>query len=223
MPSTEVAKATSAVPALVSTPALEIDSGDVALPRIKVGQFMSSHVQEQLVKPGSIYAATGSDDPDPITLWDPKAKGENLGVLFHVLSLRKGRSWVDKQNNNELHRWGFNDPDAHPDSWVTYDYGVCVPEVDTDVPYKLMFTRTGASAAKGINTVLKKNEARGPAYLQAFRMTTVERENAKGKFYVPRVTIVEATQAGIEAASNLASMMSGTRAESQATGDEPEI
>ena len=52
MTSTEVAQQEAQVPALASTPSLEIEASDVALPRLYLGQFMSKHVQERRVPAG---------------------------------------------------------------------------------------------------------------------------------------------------------------------------
>ncbi len=213
MPSKEVA----APPALPYTPALDINSSDMQLPRVKIGQFMSSAVQEQLVKPGSIYSSTGEDDPAPEVLWDPKSKGAP-GVLFHVLGLTKGRSCMV---DGRFERYAIDAPDAPADSWVTYDYVVCLPEFDPEVPYKMLFTRTQTACAKSINTVLKKNESRGPSYATAFRLTTAERENAKGKFFVPRATVVEATQ--LESVTPMALAMAGATPQESKVADEPAI
>lgn len=219
MASKAVARAeTPNLPDLVRTPALDIGHEDVALPKIKLAQFMTEQVKEQLVKPGCIFSATSKDDSDPIVLWD-KSKGE--GVLFHVLHLRKGKSVSE---GGELQLYDYNDPDAPPEAWVTYNYSVALPEFDTDVPYSLLLTRTGAPAAKQLNTILKRNEVKGPAHLLAFRLTAVERENAKGKFYVPRITQVEPTAEGVAVANNLATVMSGSALEATATGgSEPAI
>ncbi len=206
-----------AVQNLPQTPALDIESSDMQLPRVRIGQFMSAAVQEQLVKPGAVYTSTGEDDPAPVVLWDPKSKGAP-GLLFHVLDLTKGRSCMV---DGSFERYGYDDPDAPPEAWVTYDYLVCLPEADQEVPYKMLFTRTQTACAKAINTVLKKNEARGPAYTTAFRLTTVERENAKGKFFVPRATVVEADQ--LEAVTPMALAMTAVRSPARSTGDEPAI
>lgn len=216
--STAVEKAKPAgVPALVQTPALDIDAGDVTLPRIKFGQPNSVAVQDGLVPAFGIYATNGPDDIQPDVLHELD-KGE--GLLIHVLGLRKGKSLsVD----GELHTWAFSDPSAPQDAWVTYDYIVCCPEADPEVPYKFLFTRTGAPAAKQINTVLKKNEGRGPAYVTAFRVSTIKRENDKGRFAVPRVRVVDATDEGIQASAKLAGLVAGTSIESNATGDAPAI
>jgi hypothetical protein len=207
------------VPALIRTPALTITAEDVALPRLYIGQFMSKAVQEQLVKMGDVYSATGADDPDPQILWklgDKKAPG----VLFHVLGLRKGKSISD---GGELQLFDYDDPNAPADAWVTYNYTIACPEQDTDVPYKLLLTKTGRPAALQINTVFARNAVAGPAWINAFRLTTAERENAKGKFAVPRVHSVEATKDHIKVAEGLAVMMSSVAVEHTATGEQPAI
>lgn len=197
-----VAERPNAVPDLVRTPALTITADDVALPRIYIGQFMSKAVQNQDVKAGQIFSASGQDDPDPQVLWSP---GDDAGVLFHVVGMRKGKSISD---GGELQLFDFDDPNAPPDAWVTYNYTLVLPEHETDVPYKFLLTRTGRPAALQINTVLKKNSISGPAWATAFRLTAAERENAKGKFYVARAAAVEAEDANVKLAEGLALMSS---------------
>lgn len=216
--STEVAQRSQAqVPALAPTPATEITADDVALPALKLGQFMSEHVQEERVKAGSIFTALGSDDPDPQTIWTPDA---DEGVLVHILDLKKGKSISE---GGELVLFDFNDPDAPPDAWVTYNYVVALPEVDPDVPCKWLLTRTGRPCAQQINLVLTKNAARGPAYELAFEVTAAPRENDKGKFFVPRARHVEAKAENVEVAKTLAEMISGRSDEVRSTGEEPAI
>lgn len=204
-PSTEVAPVAYALPpALANTPALDIGGTDIALPKVYVGQHMSTAVQEQLVAFGSIFTATGGDDPDPNQLWKIGDKPET-GPLFHVIALKKGKSiTVD----GELVTYAFDDPDAPEDAWVTYQYVICLPEVDPDLPYKWLMTKTSAPAAKGINLLLKQNEAAGnPTYTLAFRATTAQRENKKGKFSVVRTRQVEADPANVAKAEALAIMI----------------
>jgi hypothetical protein len=221
MTSEVATRATSQVPDLVRTPALEITAEDIALPRIYIGQYMSRAVQEQLVKPGVIFAATGADDPDPNVLWHDK--DGTAGVKFYVLSLRKGKSWTAGPGE-ELQLFDFDDPNAPPDAWVTYGYTVCVPSVDEEVPFKLLLTRTGKNAALQINTVLKKGSISGPAWESAFLMTTAPRENNKGKFYVPRIAIAEAKPKEVEIAQQIAvSMSSSSTAGVHATSEVPAI
>lgn len=217
--STAVEKtAPSSVPALRHAPALEIDRDDVALPRLYVGSGTSRHVQNGDAGIGQLYSAAGADDPNPEVLYDPKQGGD--GVLVHVLSMTKGKSLnVDGQ----LETWAFNDPDAHPEAWTTYNYTLCLPEVDDQVPFKLTLTRSGAPTAKQINTVLARNAAKGPAWASAFRLTSVKKQNDKGQWFVIKATIVEADDANVATAEGLASMVAGTTADVQATGDQPQI
>jgi len=217
MASTEVAEREAAqVPALRPTPALEIEAQDIALPRLYIGQFMSKAVQDQIVKAGAIYSATGQDDPDPQVLWN---QGDSDGVRFYVLSLRKGKSI---QDNGELVLFDYDDPNAPADAWVTYNYAVAVPSVEEDVPFKLLLTRTGTPAARNINLILKKNATRNPAWATAFNLTAAPRENAKGKFFVARVSQVEAVKAEVETAEQLALMLAAAPIEVQAT-EQPAI
>lgn len=214
---TQVAKQEqAAVPDLVRTPALEITAEDVALPRLYIGQFMSNHVQEKAVSEGDIYVANGADDPDPKVLYD----GAGDGALVHVLSLRKRKS---ASVDGELELFDFDDPNAPEDAWVTYNYVIALPEYDTEVPAKWLLTRTGRPTAQRINTVLKKNEGRLPSYANAFRVTTAERKNEKGKFFVPQLRAVEANEEHVKVAESLAIMVSGNTAEATSRGEEPAI
>lgn len=217
MASTDVAQQAKAqVPDLVRAPVLDITAEDIALPRIYIGQFMSEHVKQQLVKPGSIFTASGADDPDPQVL----STLEGEGVIVHVLGMRKGKSFSD---GGELQLYDYNDPSAPDDAWITYNYTVCLPEVDEEVPYKWLLTRTGRPAAKQINTVLAKQSDKGPCWVNAFRFTTAQRENAKGEYFVARCAPIEADKQHIEIAESLGILVSGSTAEVQATGDQPAI
>lgn len=211
-------KKKAALPELAPTPALDIDANDVALPRLKAGQYMSPQVQEQMAKFGDLFVSLGEDDPDPHILW---SLGDEGGVTIHVIDMYKGKSLSD---GGELTLYAFDDPDAPKEAWVTYNYIIAIPEHDDYLPCKWMLTRTGRTAAQQMNTILKKNEAKGPAYVNAFEVTTVHRENAKGKFVIPRVRHVEADPKNIEIASKMAEMVAGRPADSavQAT-DEPGI
>jgi hypothetical protein len=219
-PSTDIEKAPGKELALAPTPASdEITGEDIALPRIYIGQFMSGHVQDGAAKAGSIYTATGADDPDPQTLYD----GKGDGLLFHVLAMRKGKSYSD---GGELTLYDFNDPAAPAEAWVTYNYVVCLPEHEdgADLPFKWLLTRTGRAAAQQINLVLKKTAAKGPSWENAFRVTTSQRENAKGKFFVARVKPVEADKKNVEIAANLAGMIASKPADTFVeTGEAPAI
>lgn len=215
-----VATAKSAVPALVTTPALEIGAEDIALPRLYIGQYMSDAVKDRNIDVGAgdIFVASGKDDPDPQVLW--VSGSDKPGPVVHVLSLRRGKSISE---GGELVLFDYNDPDAPPEAWVTYNYMVAIPSFDEEIPVKWLLTRTGKPAAQQMNTVIKKNEGRGPAWLNAFEVTTDMRENKKGEYFVPRVRKVEADDASVKVAESLAAVVASQPIESYSNGDEPAI
>lgn len=201
-----------------SAPPLEIDAEDVALPRLYIGQYMSDAVKDQLVSPGAIYVGAGADDPDPNVLWSPD-QDKDKGPVFHVLSLFKGKSVT---TGGELVLFQFNDPEAPADAWTTYNYTIAIPEADNQVPFKWLLTRTGTPAAKQINTALVK-AAGTPPWEIAFRVHSDKRENAKGEYFVPRITTVEATSESVAVSAELAQMISGRSSDFTATGEAPAI
>lgn len=221
---TAVAKREAAVPDLVRTPALTITAEDIALPRIYLGQFMSQAVQDGLVKAGQIFSATGADDPDPTILWSSDGKGVfKDGVPFHVLTIKKGKSWTAGPGE-ELQLFDYDDPAAPADAWVTYGYVVSIPDVDDQVPFKLLLTRTGKPAALQINTVLLKNVVGGPSWNTEFILTTAARENNKGKFFVPRAAVGNATPTSIAIAEKIGlDLNQSPSVERSAPGEQPAI
>lgn len=178
------------VPALAPTPATTIGAEDVAIPRLYIGNFMSEAVKAQLVKFGDVFLALGPDDTDPQVLWSLDQKAD-AGVLFHVLHLRKAKSWSPSPGA-PLQLYDFDDPQAPEDAWTTYNYVLFLPEVDPDMPARLLLTKSGKTTAQKINTVLLRNASSGPDWLNAFRLTSLKRRNDKGEFAVAQVAIAEA-------------------------------
>jgi hypothetical protein len=215
MPGTEIAEQQKGqVPALVN-PNSALTGEDLAPPRLYVGQAISNAVQDGLVQAGAIFVAQDSDDPDPQVLAE---KGSEDGVLFHVLALRKGKSISE---NGELRTFRFDDPDAPAEAWTTYTYALLVPDYDTVLPVRWLLTRTGRPAAQKINTVLFRQAGDQPSYAVAFRVTTVERSNDRGRYFVPRVHPAEATDENIEAAAKLATVLADSWAGKAESGDSP--
>jgi len=209
---------TGAVPALAGTPSTELGAADVTLSSIKLGQHMSGHVKRREVEPGCIFARQDNDDPNPQVLWE---EGQDP-LVFYVIGFRKGKSLSE---DGDLELYAFDDPDAPPGAWVTYNYVVVLPDHDPDMPYKLLLTKTGKPAAQAINTVFLKNPSKPPHTL-AFSMDCVQRENAKGEFWVPRVRHIEATDEGVALAEQLLAKVPQDTGASKAveqTVDEPAI
>lgn len=221
MAGNSVAARTSQVPDLVRTPALDIGVGDIALPKIRVAQFMSKAMINEVdgVKLGQLIASSDPEDPNPDILYDPRTSTQ--GLLIHVIGLEKGKSLQTADGKFEV--FAYNDPDAPPAAWRTYTYTVAVPEADPDVPHKILMTKSAMGTALKINTVLSKTAAKGPPWNNAFRLTTAERSNDNGKWAVVQASLVDADPANVAIAESLAVMLSANPVEHTATGEQPAI
>jgi len=197
------------VPALRGDSARTLTAEDISFPRLYIGQAISNAVQDGLVAIGDIFVATDGDDPDPQVIAED---GDEDGVLFHVLDLRKGISRTT--DDGGLETWAYDDelapkPGKATGAWVSYMYFLAIPDVDEDVPVRFLLSRSGQPAARKINTVLLRlNEAGEAHYNQAFRLTTAERMNREKKRYrVPRIRPVEPTEQSLEVATKLYSLV----------------
>lgn len=190
-----------AVAPLSYDPASQIEARDLALPRLYVAQAITNAVQDGSAKPGDLFIAQDSDDPEPVIL---AKKGSEDGVLFHVLALRKGKSISE---GGELRTFRFDDPTAPAEAWVTYTYALLVPDYDTELPVRWLLTRTGRPAAQKINTVLFRTSGSQPPYESAFRVTTVERSNDRGRYFIPRIHPAESKPENVEACAALYAMV----------------
>lgn len=235
MTSQAVSRRESQVPDLRPTPATQLTAEDIALPRVYLGQFMSRAVQDGLVRAGDVFSAVGQDDPDPQVLWSPwrddGGSGKTHkwvwdtskdGPVFYVLGLRKAKSF--SEDGGELQLYDFDDPTAPEKAWTTYNYTITIPSVDDEIPFKFLLTKTGRPAAQIINMVLMKNSIGGPAWANAFELTTGERENQKGKYYVARVTPAEPDPKHADAIEALGVMVSQSApVEHGSSGENPSI
>ncbi len=191
----EVAVQAGGVPALAHDPASQITAEDISFPRLYIAQDMHDQVQEGLVKRGSIFVASGSEDPAPNVVagagktLDGKT-GDQKGVDFYVLALKKGKS-ISVDGN--LFTYAFDDPDAPEKCWVTYTYLIAAPGVDEVIPLRWLLTRTGRPTAQRINQVLALSGGQKPSYTNGFNLTTKETKNDKGRFFVPVVKPIEPT------------------------------
>jgi hypothetical protein len=220
--SKEVAVQESALPALAPTPAVAgLTGADVALPKLYKGETQSNAFKDDLVPKGCIYVASGGDDPEPQVIWE---QGKADGVLVHVLDLVKGKSLQDA--NDELQTWRFDDPEAPAEARTTYTYIVALPEVDEDIPVKLLMTKTSTGTAKRINFELLKAQGQPLAY----RITAVEKKAEKGgqkfQWYIWQEQKVEATPENIAIAERVAQLVTSAPADIERTsgpGNEPAI
>ena len=182
----------------------EIDAGDIPTPRVKFAHNGGRVVNDGLVPAFSVFSQIGRDDQNPKVLIEaPKEVGQPSEPLtFYVLNGPvKKWSWNDAYG---VLQSGFEYP--HPDQvghgenpYRTFDYVIGIPDHDQVLPYKLMFYRSGADAAKRINLslMLEPDGFEGP-----FQLTiTKERKDKGGQTYtyiVPTVDVasVPALEAG---------------------------
>lgn len=224
MATQELEKATTAVPALIRTPALEIDAEDVTLPKLKLGQYTADAVKAQLVKPGSLYTTTGPDDPEPVILLAPEGKSKDTqgqdGVVFYVLGMTK-HWFLSEEGSADFETWDFNDPNRPENAWLTFVYTIAIPAVDEAVPFVYVMTKSAKPSAKQINTALVKSGR--PPWHTAFVLTTKHKQKNNNEWFIPIVTTTATSDDDIQVAERLAVMVSGKTAEFQATGEEPAI
>jgi hypothetical protein len=185
------------VPALAPTPATTISAEDIVVPRLYVGNGLSKAVKRKRAGFGDVYLAAGPDDPEANVLW--QFESQEPGVLAHVLHLLKRKSW--SQPGGELFTWDFEDPNAHEDAWTTYNYTLFLPEVDPDMPAKLLLAKSGKGVAMRVNTVLARNN--GPLWSSAFRITSTERQKDDKEWAVFEFTQTTADPKHVAQAASL--------------------
>lgn len=189
MPSKALDTTNDSSVAKVSQPVLDLDADDIVLPRIYIGQPQSNAVSAKMAEVGDIYSACSQDGTDAEVLLADKDMENSDGITMHVLSMRKGKSYKDPETG-EFNSYTFNDPDAPFEADTTYNYMVCLPEFDAQLPYKLLLKRSGAPTARLINTILSKHINRGPCWEVPLLLKSFKRNNPKGAsgvYYIARV------------------------------------
>lgn len=201
MPGTDVASPNSGkeIGALAYDGLANFSARDLALPKLYKGDHTTKAVKKGLVKAGSLFIATEPDDDDPVVLSDGSDP-----VKFYVLALRWGKSDDTKSEENpkgELRTFAYDDPAAPQTAWTTYTYAILVPQYDTEIPCTLLLTKSSRGGAQKINTVAQRLRDQAPLYTQAFAVTTGDRHNEQGDWYVYRVHHAEAKDDEVEAAA----------------------
>lgn len=177
---------------------------DVRLPRMKFAQGISGAVTDRLVEFGAIYVAFGKDDPEPVTIAKPGARGEaGPEVQFHVLGATPGWSYTDTQGDLGRVRPRQDGEVPYPDLSLvkdsdprnvrrTYDYLLSVPDYP-DLPVMfLMHGKWGGESSKTINTRIKMAQVGGknPSEL-TFAISAKGTKSDKGAFMQSQVRLVE--------------------------------
>lgn len=214
------------VPALAPTPATTITAEDIAVPRLYVANYMSEAFKRKRADFGDVFLADSPDDDSPTVLWS--LGSDDAGILAHVLHLHKAKSWDMGVKGGPLTTWSFDDSDAPSEAWTTYTYTLFLPEIDPDMPARMLLTRSGTATARRINTVLARSAAQGPSYINAFRITSAQRKKDTNEWAIFQASAVPAEPEHVGQARGLYELLApgfaqqGSRT-STATGDAPEI
>src|ERR1700761_3885184 len=182
--------AVASVPSLVKPrdTSSEYDADDILIKGLYVVQYMSNSAKEGYATAGDLIVADGADDEDPTKLWSWKNGKDEPGVKAHVLSMRKGWS---KKDGDSFEVWAYNDPDRDKDADRTYNYFLCLPDVDDELPFKLTLSRSGEKPAGKMNRESMRHANIGPSYEIQWSFKTIARDSPNGKFFVLSPTQTE--------------------------------
>jgi hypothetical protein len=196
-----------------------IGAEDLAIPRMTVAQSTSAAVQDGLVPSGAIYVASDANDPEPVIVHKP---GAETGVVIHPITLRK--QWAYNDEAGDFRLADYLAPDVPEDAQLAYTFVLLVPGYDPELPVSLMLKSTGTQTAKKICLAIKRADP-APPWSVAFRLTTVPRQNDRGRWHVPQAISAEADPMHVEQAAALAGLL-GIAVDTRANGggvvsDEP--
>jgi hypothetical protein len=177
-----------------------IGAEDIAIPRMTVAQATSQAVQDGLVPSGAIFIAQDANDPEPVIVHQPDAK---TGVLVHPITLRK--QWVYDEAG-EFRVVDYLAEDVPQDAQLAYNFALLVPEYDAELPVSLMLKGTATQTAKKFCLAIKRAEP-APPWTTAFRLTTIPRQNDRGRWHVVQATSAEPDAKHVEQAAALAAML----------------
>jgi hypothetical protein len=178
-----------------------IGTEDLAIPRMMIAQATSQAVQDGLVPVGAIYVASDANDPEPVVVHEP---GSKSGVLVHPIALRKQWAYSDEAGDFRLVDYAAEG--VPQDAQLAYTFVTLVPQFDAGLPVSVMLKSTATQTAKRICLWIKRAEP-APPWSVAFRLTTVPRQNDRGRWFVVQATSAEPDANHVEQAAALAAML----------------
>jgi hypothetical protein len=111
-------------------------AADIQLPEVRVMADLSDAVKARIARPGDVLRMMGSDDPDPVFLIS-----EERGLTsFNAYLIARSRFAATTDSKRIIFQ-RERDPDD-PDSWEGYFYTLAMPEIDPDVPARVMAWKT---------------------------------------------------------------------------------
>lgn len=142
-----------AVPEMPALPALydDVSVSDIQLPNIYLQTGQSQGVQNGVTKPGDVILGLGAGDEDPIFL----ITADKPSFEAYVIA-RKRFAATTADNRIVFHKDNKKDPDD-PNSWEGFFYLLAMPDVDPDIPARIMLWKmAGRRAAQKINNFIER-------------------------------------------------------------------
>lgn len=180
-----------------------IDADDLLVPMLKLGQGLSREVSEGDARAGQfINSLTGEAKDGPVELvlvsykrgrfFSPEGSSEahisfddvapdNWPAEYagqHFADLPDAEEQYSALANSGQIEWGSGPPIRTTYNYVGFETG------DPDLPVRISLQRTSKQAAKKLNTLLR---AAPQPWAFTFELSSVAKDNAKGKFYVVTV------------------------------------
>jgi hypothetical protein len=197
----------TAVPALYQ----RIDTSAQQIPSIYLQQGLSTLVQDGITRPGDVVVGLGADDPTPRWLIGGDENREEFTAYILNRRISQARfhkggdmEWLTPEEFEEAMTVGDREV------WKTFHYLVCVPDIDTKIPMRLMLSKTaGTKPAKRINFFIDKAITEGDFNPVAIKFTVasqVGRESGQ-KYFALKVSPTTATKDGLKHAKAIQNLL----------------
>jgi hypothetical protein len=183
----------------------KISAGDLALPQLMVAQSTTRAVQDGLVKPGALFVTIDRDDPEPKTLFTPGAKKLPVGI---VLNITRWTHWNFTRDDGTTAYGevpeGHEVPEEAVDyTRVQYNLVLLVPAYSDRLPVLLKLRSTSTAIARRIMTEARIVEP-APPWSFGFKLSTLQRQNDKGRWFVPQAVPTKISDEEITKAATIA-------------------
>jgi hypothetical protein len=198
--STELGPASTASPANYGE---AIGPDDLLLPKLFVAHSSSRVVQEGLVPFGALYVATDAGDPEPALLYEP---GDKEGVRLYLVGSRRVWCFQDSSERYRVVDARDSELPPSPDAQRGYDLAVLIPAFDKGLPCTWLCKSSALDTARRIFTSILRS-APDQGWGLAFGITTVQRQNSKGRWFVPQAVQVKADPTEVEAAGKAVGLL----------------
>jgi hypothetical protein len=200
---TEIVPVDGATPAYYGGRESIVPEEDLALPQLRIGHSSSLCVQEGDVPFGALYVAYDAADPEPQVLFRP---GEKAGVRVHVLGKRSVWCFNDEETDKYTVRDVRESPAPPvPDAQRGYEFAILIPAYDMTLPAVWLVKSSAMACGKRILTTIMRDG--GPPSRMCFELTTVARQNERGRWFVPQAVSVKPQPKHIEAAVTAAALL----------------